>query len=201
MVGESARFAGSPGGLNRLGQSEVEHLDGAVGPDLDVRRFQIAMNDPRVVRGFEGIDDLPGDSEGVGDGQRTARDQGRQVIAAHQLHDEIGRACRRARVVDVRDVGMIERGQRLGLALEPGEPVGISGKGLRQDLQRHIAIQLRVVGAIDLAHATRAEPLHNLVGIETGASRNRHARHSIDQVCRVWSQRTTCVEFVEAGGP
>ena len=43
----------------------------AVGPDLDVRRFQIAVNDALLVGGFERLGDLPRDRERVG--QRKAR--------------------------------------------------------------------------------------------------------------------------------
>ena len=39
--------------LQRLGQAEVEHLDRAVRPDLDVGRLQIAVDDALLVRGFE----------------------------------------------------------------------------------------------------------------------------------------------------
>ena len=49
--------------LQRLCQTEVEHLDRAVGADLDVRGLQIAMDDPLLVRGFERVGDLPRDRQ------------------------------------------------------------------------------------------------------------------------------------------
>ncbi len=49
--------------LDHLREAEVEHLHGAVGGDLDVGRFQIAMNNPLLVRGVEGVRDLLGDWE------------------------------------------------------------------------------------------------------------------------------------------
>ena len=48
---------------------------------------------------------------------------------------------------------MIERCQQLGLTLEAGQPFGISGEDVRQDLDGHLAIQVRVFGAVDFAHA------------------------------------------------
>jgi hypothetical protein len=48
---------------------------------------------------------------------------------------------------------MIQRGQDLGFALEAGEALGVGGHGLRQNLDRHLAAELRVFGAIDLPHA------------------------------------------------
>ena len=60
-------------------------------------------------------------------------------------------------VVDRRDVGMIQRGQQPRLALKTGEPFGIFCEGLRKDFDRHIALQLRVMGPINFAHAARAD--------------------------------------------
>ena len=44
--------------VHRFRQPEVEHFDGAVGADLDVRGLQIAMDDPLLVCGFERLGDL-----------------------------------------------------------------------------------------------------------------------------------------------
>ena len=49
--------------MDRLGETEVEHLDRAVGSDLDVRGFQVAVNDALLVRGFERRGNLPCDGE------------------------------------------------------------------------------------------------------------------------------------------
>ena len=48
-----------PDRLDQLRQAEVEHLDQAVRPQLDVGRLQIAMDDPQFVRGLERLGDLP----------------------------------------------------------------------------------------------------------------------------------------------
>ena len=45
-------------GVEGLRQPEVQHLHRAVLADLDVRRLQVPMNDPLLVRGFEGLGDL-----------------------------------------------------------------------------------------------------------------------------------------------
>jgi hypothetical protein len=42
----------------RFRQPEIEHLHRAVGPDLDVGRLQIAMDDAVFVRGLERVGDL-----------------------------------------------------------------------------------------------------------------------------------------------
>ena len=52
---------------------------------------------------------------------------------------------------------MIERGQRLRFALEPVESRRIAGDRGRQHLQRHLATEPEVGGAIDFAHSAGAE--------------------------------------------
>ena len=78
-------------------------------------------------------------------------------VALDQLHHERGHAVRLLEAVDVRDVRMVQRGEDFGFALEPREALGIRREALRQDLDRDLAFQLRVGGAIHLAHAAGAE--------------------------------------------
>ena len=52
--------------------------------------------------------------------------------------------------------GMIERRQDLRLAPETRQPIGVERKRFGQDLQRDVAIQLRITRAIDFAHSSRA---------------------------------------------
>ena len=61
-------------GLHEFREAEVEHLHDTVGRDLDVRRFQIAMNDPVFVRRFEGVADLTRDRQGFIQRNCTTRD-------------------------------------------------------------------------------------------------------------------------------
>ena len=59
--------------------------------------------------------------------------------------------------VDGGDVGMIQRGEDLGFALEARQPIGVVRERFGQDLDRDVAIQLRVARAIDLAHPACAD--------------------------------------------
>ena len=66
-------------GVQRLRETEVEHLHRAVRSHFDVGRLQIAMDDPLLVRGLERVGDLAGDREGVGEresaGSTARRDE------------------------------------------------------------------------------------------------------------------------------
>ena len=111
------------------------------------------MDDAVLVRRVEGSGDLTGNGEGGVERYWAARDLLRQILAVHELHHQ------RARFepIDVRDVRMIERREYDCFATEACDAIGIAGKGVRQHLQRHVAIQARVTGTVDLAHAAGAD--------------------------------------------
>jgi hypothetical protein len=76
----------------------------------------------------------------------------RERRAFHEFQDERVRAAGVLEAVDRRDVGMVEGGEHLRFSAEPCDAITIKREGLRQDLQREIAIELGVARAIDLAH-------------------------------------------------
>jgi hypothetical protein len=53
---------------------------------------------------------------------------------------------------------MIQSREHAGLAIEPGESLADPGHRLRQQLDRHLAAELRVGGPVHLAHAALAQP-------------------------------------------
>ena len=69
---------------------------------------------------------------------------------------------------------MIQCREQLGFAMKPGEPLGVSGKAVRQDLDRDVALQPGIACAIHLAHAARSQQVQNLVRAESGARVQSH---------------------------
>src|ERR1700694_5614477 len=69
---------------------------------------------------------------------------------------------------------MVERGQDLGFALEAGHALGVAGKRLGQNLQRNIALQLGVAGAVHLAHAAGTDGREDLVRAKSRTHCQRH---------------------------
>jgi hypothetical protein len=121
--------------------TEIEHLHGAVGAHLDVGGLEIAMDDALFVGSFEGIGDLFGDRDDVGGRHcAVARNDGREIVAVDELHDErqprarliLASACSRRAVesVDRGDVRVVQRREHLRFALEAPDAVGISRKRL-----------------------------------------------------------------------
>ena len=67
------------------------------------------------------------------------------------------------------DVRMVQRREHFRFALKPRQPIVISGERGRQDLDRDLALQLRVRRPIHLAHAAFADLRGDFVDAETGA--------------------------------
>src|SRR5438309_1213955 len=81
----------------------------------DVRWFEIAMNYPVDVSGFERGSDLPGEAQNRGRRKRLRLFRGDNRCSANILHDQIGRTD----IVNLADIGMIQRCDRFGFTLEP----------------------------------------------------------------------------------
>ena len=52
---------------------------------------------------------------------------------------------------------MVQAGEHLGFASEPGETVGIGGEGVGENLDSDVAVEFGVGGAVDGAHAALTE--------------------------------------------
>ena len=136
--------------IQRPGQPKVEHFDGAVITDFDIGGLQVAMDDPLLVRGFEGLGDLLGDGQGLGDRDSPARDALGEILALDQFHHKGTHTAGLFEAVNVRDVRMVQRGEGLGFACESGESVGVVRERVRQDFHRDIAIEPGVGRPVDL---------------------------------------------------
>ena len=90
-------------------------------------------------------------------------------------HDQVVRAIDGADVVDAADVGMVERRDRAGLALEACPQIGIAANVTRQDLDRDRTVQPRVAGFVDLAHPAGAERADDFIRTEPCARVEGHA--------------------------
>ena len=83
------------------------------------------MNNALLVRGIECLSDLLGNHQALVDGQRSMDDPIRQRRSVDELEDYARCGRRFLEAVDRADVGMIERGEDFGLALQAGDAIGI----------------------------------------------------------------------------
>ena len=113
------------------------------------------MHDALVVRGGERVGQRVGDVEDPLDRQAALGNGAVEGLALDELHREEVDALGFFNREDRDDAGMIEGGQGLGLAAEALQAIRACGHPGGQHLERHVAPELRVGGAIHLAHARR----------------------------------------------
>ena len=132
------------------------------------------MHDPAGVRSLEAFCDLRGVVDRLPTRQGAGTDRVAQGVAVEQLHDGVGDAPIRPEIVYRQDVGMRQRSDGVRLALEARDPIRIGRKRRGEDLDGDLPPQLRVAGAIHLAHPACAERRQDLVPADKGA---RHKAH------------------------
>ena len=110
--------------------------------------------------GFE-----PGFVEGNG----TTLDTVGQRRAFDEFKDQRLGIARVFQTVYRGDIRMVQAGKNLCFPLEPRQPIRIVGKRFGQDLQRDLAVELRVGGLLHLAHSALADEGRHVVMAESGA--------------------------------
>ena len=109
------------------------------------------MDDAAVVGVGERIGELGAVADDLFDRQRPARDALTERLALDDFHRDVGAAIGFADIVNRADVRMVEGCRRARLSQQPTAPAWMLGQVCRQDLERDVAAQLRIVGAIHLA--------------------------------------------------
>ena len=124
------------------------------------------MNDPLFVCRLQGFRDLPGDRQGLVDRNGALRDAVGERRPLDELHHERTDAARFLETMNVGDICVVQRGERVRFARKPRQPIGITGEGVGKDLQSHITIELRVVGPEYLSHPSFADLRGDFVDAE-----------------------------------
>jgi hypothetical protein len=156
--------AGVPvGSKSQSGSTFNKHLDLTFGIQLDIRRFEVAVDHTFLVRGLQRVGQLPRQLQRFVNRNPPPAESLRQVLTQRQLHGEEAHAVVLLQPVDHRNVGVAQRGQQLGLPLEAGQPLGILRKGGRQDLDRDLSGQRLVDRPPDHTHPTLADLLDEAV--------------------------------------
>ena len=166
-------------GLDRLGEAEVQHLHAAVRRHLDVGGLQIAVDDALVVRGLQRLGDLERKRQRFGDGQRASEQTVGERLALHQLQHQHARVLPRLHAVDGGDVGVVQRGENLRLALQPGQPLRVLGEIAGQCLDGDVAVERGIAGAPHFAHPAPAQQRHDLVVPDPRAGLEARARDAV----------------------
>ena len=94
-------------------------------------------------------------------------------LALDEFHHQRPDAVGFFEPVDLRDIGMIQRSKHLCFAGESRQAVGVVRERVGEDLDRDVAIQLRIAGSVNLSHPPFADRRGDLVDAETGARSER----------------------------
>ena len=139
-----------------FGQPEIQHLDGAVRPDLDVGGFRSRWTIPCAwaASSASAICRAMGSASSSATGPCAIRSA--SVGPSTNSRTSAWTPSRLLEAEDRADVGMVERCEHLGFALESGKAIWIEREAVRENLERDVAIQPGVVGLIHLAHSARA---------------------------------------------
>jgi hypothetical protein len=167
-----------------LGEAEVGQI-AVLAPagvfDEDVRRLDVAVDEPVLVRCVERRGDLACDGDSPRRRECTLAPQQRsQVGAVDVAHREEEHALGFARRVDRDDVRVLQARGQPRFPLQARAKVRVVHETGRQHLERHVAAEAIIVGAVHLAHAAAADQRLDAIAGQLaadlqGLSRDAHA--------------------------
>ena len=106
--------------------------------------------------------------------QGTAFNHVRERLPVHQLHDEEVDAIRLLNIVNCADVRMIESRKRPRFPLESPQILCVRRDFGGKHLDRHVAAEFGVAGAVHLAHPAAAERAEDPIGTDVFAVGKGH---------------------------
>ena len=155
-------------GLQPLDQAEVGDLGRTVAGQEDVRRLDVAVDDPPAMGHVHGPGQRLDDPRRVLDGLRFAGDPLGQAASLEELQREIRQAVVLADLEDLDDVGVVDGSDGAGLGLEAGQVVWLcTGAGL-DHLQRDQALEPEMPRLVHDPHAAGAQHAQDLVARDAG---------------------------------
>lgn len=134
------------------------------------------MDDAALVGGADGVGQRDGQLEQARERHAVLGNQLRQRLPLDELHGEEVHVAGLLDRVDGDDVGVVERGDGLGLALEALAALAVGADRGWEHLEGDAAVEVRILGRVDLAHAAVAEGARDPVVVQ------RQPDHAASQV-------------------
>ncbi len=138
-------------------EPEIQNLGLPAIGDENIRGLDVAMHDAFRVRRVECIRDSGAQVQKHFDIERPVIERVLERAPLQKFHGDEGAAAIFADIVNRANVGMIQSGSSLRFALKTLERLRIVFKFRREKFQRDGAVQFRVFGLVDDAHASAAK--------------------------------------------
>ena len=132
------------------------------------------MDDAGLVRGLDSGSHLRADADRFLGRDRTAFEDLRERLALDEFHHQVAGALVLFESVDTGDVGVRQRREQLGLALEARHALGVLCKVLGQRLDGDGPVELGVASEIDNAHTAAPELALDRVRTDLGGGEFLH---------------------------
>jgi hypothetical protein len=152
----------------RFGQAEVQQF-GSGGRQHNVSRLEIAVHNAGAMGFFQRVANLYAALQRLLQGQRALRQAGIQTLALDKFHHEIVSAILVANIMQHTNMGMVQRGNGAGFALETLLGLRVRGKMCGQDFDGDGAVEPGIARPIHFAHAAGAQRRLNFIRAEFGA--------------------------------
>jgi hypothetical protein len=162
------------GHVCELRQPEVEDLHQSILGHHDVLGLQIPVHDPRFVCFRESCRGLCGEFQQPLDRKRTGVKDLSKRPSLDVLHRDEPNGLDLVDLVDRHDVRVIQGGSCAGFLFEALQPFGVGRNLSGKDLDRCVATEPGVAGAVNLTHPPGPDGLEDLVGAEACSCRQRH---------------------------
>ncbi len=155
-------------------QPEVGQIRLPVAVNHDVGRLHVAVDHPLAVRVIQRAAHRLVDAQQVRRRERLAGllvqvNQHAQLYTLDELHRHVVQAVRFAEVIHRHDVRMLQRGNRLRLALEARRIAAQVAQVRLDDLERHHAPQRHVHRPVDARHPAASQRAFNLIIAQASA--------------------------------
>jgi hypothetical protein len=151
-------------------EAEVHHANAAVVADHDVLGLEVAVQEPDVVGCDHASSRAEQHVENLRPGSGRRRAPGLERLALDELHGHPDAPSMGPDVVNRDDVGVLQLGQRLGLAQQSCPMLGgsLAFAGLEEQLEGDLAVELGIVCGVDHPHAPGAQATENHVAPQHG---------------------------------
>ena len=169
IVGDCVTLAVDMLTRHGFGEAKIQHLDGAVRPDLDVGGLQVPVDDSLRMGRVERVGDLPCHRQRLVECERAVREPIGERRPFDQLENQGVDGFRFFEAEDRSDIGVTQRRQHLRFALEASKTIWITRERVRKDLERDAPVQLGIVPPVYLSHSARANQVANFIDAETVA--------------------------------